>query len=743
MRRVQLAALCKHKKRGLDLVNRNGGKARKGSPPFLTSILPFLIRLFSLSRKTITEADMDTHSGQLDSPMHCSDQVNDSSGERKSSSSVSQDPAKKRDKKKNKRQSKEVTRERKRAKANVTTGEEDISKEEPTKEITSAATQNTEIDSIGATKSQADQAHTTSVHAPIIAISSSTLPKVLPRIPVSSSLLPRGLVPRQVTRPQTSAKRKPGIHRTIAAMTSLSVSKDTSTSAMPAPKVAISAAESTKAKAAAGQPIFRAKDIRAKAAAVDAAVAATVEKMSTLTSISSSRQQPSRPHHSHSNTYSDTRQSHSSSQHPPRHPHQNDQNQTTQGDWRSMQQPLTKSSTPTNGSSKEHVAMTGTGLIRAKPIMVTMDGKFEFPYGNYPSYYEKRSREQKQKSSTEPTLDSSSSGIPKRILASPCIVMGTNKDVDDGSVGQHQRQIQHFRAATPSVLFPAPRTTVPSITGNKDTDPKEEDVKFSVQALAKSVDLRLEFLQGNWFRGKRVLDIGCNSGLLTVFIAMHYRPSKIEGVDVDPSLIGKAQNFVLKTFSQISRQAYLQEPGSSSEEGGSSHNNNQNNDDPIVPYQSYFPRALQRMHGSLPIPAKTEKTQSLFPHNIELRITDWVSEGEDSSKDVGNKEGEGAASSSSSLSPATQQYDVILGFSITKWIHLQHGDDGLKKFFKKVYRSLAPEGIFLMEPQAHSTYKKRSKITKVKKKKKSLLLRPRMLPMFFNWITHPRYSSLF
>ncbi|KAK5808215.1 Bicoid-interacting protein 3-domain-containing protein [Linnemannia elongata] len=203
--------------------------------------------------------------------------------------------------------------------------------------------------------------------------------------------------------------------------------------------------------------------------------------------------------------------------------------------------------------------------------------------------------------------------------------------------------------------------------------------------LAKKVDLRLEFLDPSWFRGKRVLDIGCNSALLTVFIALHYKPQKIQGVDIDPSLIGKAQKFVLKTFSQLSSDAYTQ------------------TDD--VPYEEYFPKALQKIHGTLPVPKRTERTEHLFPHNIELQVSDWVTES-DETQDIEQGQGQ----------KGQDKWDVILGFSLTKWIHLHHGDEGLKKFFHKVYRSLTAGGAFLVEPQDYATYVKRSKITPEMKK---------------------------
>jgi 7SK snRNA methylphosphate capping enzyme len=38
------------------------------------------------------------------------------------------------------------------------------------------------------------------------------------------------------------------------------------------------------------------------------------------------------------------------------------------------------------------------------------------------------------------------------------------------------------------------------------------------------------------------------------------------------------------------------------------------------------------------------------------------------------------------LDPEEELYDTILGLSITKWIHLNNGDGGLRFFFNKVYK---------------------------------------------------------
>jgi SAM-dependent methyltransferase len=57
-------------------------------------------------------------------------------------------------------------------------------------------------------------------------------------------------------------------------------------------------------------------------------------------------------------------------------------------------------------------------------------------------------------------------------------------------------------------------------------------------------------------------------------------------------------------------------------------------------------------------------------------------------------------------SPWQGRFDTIMCLSVTKWVHFNWGDDGVKRLFKQVYNALYPEGIFVLEPQPWRSYRK-------------------------------------
>ena len=100
------------------------------------------------------------------------------------------------------------------------------------------------------------------------------------------------------------------------------------------------------------------------------------------------------------------------------------------------------------------------------------------------------------------------------------------------------------------------------------------------------------------------------------------------------------------------------------------------------------PQPRSNTLSTLSIPPTTENTANKFPHNIAFFTSDWVHNPIPTDKD---------------------SYDVVLAFSISKWIHLNGGDDAVMKIFNRVYMVLN-HGVFVLGPQSWETYGKARKM---------------------------------
>lgn len=68
---------------------------------------------------------------------------------------------------------------------------------------------------------------------------------------------------------------------------------------------------------------------------------------------------------------------------------------------------------------------------------------------------------------------------------------------------------------------------------------------------SRSEDPRVHFLRREWFEGKDVLDLGCNLGHLTLYIAKMHRPARILGLDIDGALVHAARKNIRHYLSEL------------------------------------------------------------------------------------------------------------------------------------------------------------------------------------------------
>lgn len=238
----------------------------------------------------------------------------------------------------------------------------------------------------------------------------------------------------------------------------------------------------------------------------------------------------------------------------------------------------------------------------------------------------------------------------------------TEKPSCSKSVKKRKRQRNKSQSSNDQPLPPAPPLSYNAQRAVYRYGNYTQYYGYRNKGAEPASDGRVKLMQEEWFRDKTVLDIGCNTGLLTIAVASLFSPFKITGIDIDKKLIRMAWKNLYRGRVSI-----------------------------VTPAGQPFPKSLTMRY--LP-PAKDLVTSS----SEVMRNIEFV-------------EGNYVPSSDTEISSLSPVYDVIMCMSVTKWIHLNWGDDGIKRLFKKIYQELKPNGILILEPQPWSSYAKRKKLT--------------------------------
>ena len=106
-----------------------------------------------------------------------------------------------------------------------------------------------------------------------------------------------------------------------------------------------------------------------------------------------------------------------------------------------------------------------------------------------------------------------------------------------------------------------------------------------------ATDSRLKLMKKEWFEGKIALDIGCNTGQVTIEIARKFNPKTILGIDIDESLIKTAKKNVIRVVPL---------PANASQ--GS----------------IKFPTSFAKVYGPIAVPDDVESNGN-FPNNIRFK----------------------------------------------------------------------------------------------------------------------------
>ncbi|KAL4710753.1 hypothetical protein ACJJTC_004398 [Scirpophaga incertulas] len=263
------------------------------------------------------------------------------------------------------------------------------------------------------------------------------------------------------------------------------------------------------------------------------------------------------------------------------------------------------------------------------------------------------------------------------------------------------------------------------------------DRYYGYRNLNAMMDIRLQVfdMHRHLFQHKDVLDIGCNVGHITIAVARTLGARSVLGIDIDPALISRAKKN-LKSFVPIPSQAPKTEEDKKPEEeekkadcdkcketkcddcdkckeakcddcaeskhdkedsrknhGKKMRRTRKNRKATHAHGQCFFPTSMSMLYGPLG-DSSLSVAPPTFPYNVTFKQGNYVPR-----EDVAVGSGE------------SPQFDLILCLSTTKWLHLNWGDAGLKRAFRRMFNDLRPGGKLVLEAQNWASYKKKKRLT--------------------------------
>lgn len=203
------------------------------------------------------------------------------------------------------------------------------------------------------------------------------------------------------------------------------------------------------------------------------------------------------------------------------------------------------------------------------------------------------------------------------------------------------------------------------------------------------------------FQNKDVLDIGCNAGHLTMAVGRMLNPKSVLGIDIASDLISRAQHN-LSLFVKIPTEKPNNStmPKSNDTNAAACSKKKKNNKRDRTKAASYYPISFGITYKGIPqLPTQTNDQttcstiqKDVFPNNVQFKTMNYVETEEALTNDV-------------------QQYDLIICLSVTKFIHLNFGDAGLKSAFKRMFNQLRPGGKLILEAENWGSYKRSKNLT--------------------------------